>query len=520
MFTKLDIDCLVIILEFLQDSPSSLFSCALVNRSWCKNSLPILWRNPWHDSIIDSIDPIRRRRLLISKFIATLPTSSKSILIKNKIILPPPIINPIFDYSVFIRYLNLDALKLTIKSWIYDSNSPKEFHGVVCPQITVVARELLHYFLKKSPSIHSIEAKYGNDLLEILLDIIHSNPDSRTRITDLKELICHGALKVVPTFFSDISRISKGIQRLIIDPYQDTEHLATLIKSQKNLKEITIGHSYTSPISTSSREAVLSALSNSRSITLLKIKYMYFPLIHLANLVNLEELSLQGFGKREVMNEIWEPLLNISMLNLKKLFISSLFTNANLDIFSKFIQNSPKLQELTIRSSRISDPENSKLLLSSISQSCRNLVRFEGPIMDQNVNELSQLLYSCPNLSFLYLHPSTEYYFMQDQMNFDDLLKEITRIQPPHLDLLKIARGWKFSGDLIGKFLESRKLLGKQICLYWSQSISTTDSLDEIVKKYYDEGVFIHYNRNKYEDFDNYLNQSISSKSFIKKNFS
>ncbi|CAG8743384.1 11993_t:CDS:2, partial [Racocetra fulgida] len=405
-------------------------------------------------SKIDIDYPIRRRRLLISKYIATLPPPSKSILIQNKIALPSPMFNPIFDYSTFIRYLNLDALKLAIKSWIYDSSSPKEFHGVVCPQITIVAKELIKYFLLKSPSVLSIEAKYGNDLLEILLEILNSIPETKSKLVDLRELICHGALKVIPTFFSQISRISRVIQRLIIDPYQDTEHLATLINVQKNLKEITIGHSYTSPISTSSREAVLSALSHSRSITLLKIKYMYFPLAHLANLCNLEELSLQGFGKREVMNEIWEPLLSISMLKLKKLFISSLFTNANLEIFSKFIQNSPKLQELTIRSSRISDPENSKLLLTSISQACRNLVKFEGPIMDQNVKELSQLLYSCPNLSFLYLHPSTEYYFMQDQMDFDDLLKEITRIQPARLDLLKIARGWKFSGELIGRFLE------------------------------------------------------------------
>ncbi|CAG8850476.1 29212_t:CDS:1, partial [Racocetra persica] len=130
MASKIDIDCLVIILEFLQDSPISLFSCALVNRTWCKNALPILWRNPWHDSIIDAIDPIRRRRLLISKYIATLPPPSKSILIQNKIALPSPMFNPIFNYSTFIRYLNLDALKLAIKSWIYDSSSPKEFHGV------------------------------------------------------------------------------------------------------------------------------------------------------------------------------------------------------------------------------------------------------------------------------------------------------------------------------------------------------------------------------------------------------
>ncbi|CAG8507109.1 9541_t:CDS:1 [Scutellospora calospora] len=510
MVTRIDIDCLVIILEFLQDSPISLFSCALVNRTWCKNALPILWRNPWHDSIIDANDPIRRRRLLISKYIATLPFASKCILVQNKISLPPPITNPIFEYATFIRYLNLDALKLSIKSWIYDSSSPKEFHSVVCPQITVVAKELLQYFLQKTPFVHSIEAKYGNDVLEILLDILNTMPESKARLADLRELICHGALKVIPTFFSEISRTSRGIQRLIIDPYQDTEHLATLIKAQKNLREITIGHSYTSPTDSASRDAVFIALSNSRSISLLKIKYMYFPLVHLANLGNLEELSLQGFGKREIMNEIWEPLLSIPMLKLKKLFISSLFTNANLEIFSKFIQNSPRLQELTIRSSRISDPENSKLLLTSISQACQNLVKFEGPIMDQNVKELSQLLYSCPNLSFLYLHPSTEYYFMQDQMDFDDLLKEITRIQPARLDLLKIARGWKFSGELIGRFLESRKQLGKQICLYWSQSISTNERLDEIVKKYYDEGVFIHYNRNKYEDVDSYINQAIT----------
>src|SRR5690349_9764819 len=40
-------DILILIFEELQEDSKSLFSCLMINRLWCENAMPILWRNPW-----------------------------------------------------------------------------------------------------------------------------------------------------------------------------------------------------------------------------------------------------------------------------------------------------------------------------------------------------------------------------------------------------------------------------------------------------------------------------------------
>ncbi|PKK64177.1 hypothetical protein RhiirC2_757131, partial [Rhizophagus irregularis] len=43
---KLNKDVIFLILEELQDDNKSLYSCLLVNRTWCETTVPILWKNP------------------------------------------------------------------------------------------------------------------------------------------------------------------------------------------------------------------------------------------------------------------------------------------------------------------------------------------------------------------------------------------------------------------------------------------------------------------------------------------
>ena len=43
--SKLIVDCLYYILEYLEDDRATLFSCLLVNRLWCEVAIRILWRN-------------------------------------------------------------------------------------------------------------------------------------------------------------------------------------------------------------------------------------------------------------------------------------------------------------------------------------------------------------------------------------------------------------------------------------------------------------------------------------------
>src|SRR3954452_20451456 len=44
--SKLNKDVLLLIFEGLQNDRFSIYSCLLVNRTWCDTAVPILWKNP------------------------------------------------------------------------------------------------------------------------------------------------------------------------------------------------------------------------------------------------------------------------------------------------------------------------------------------------------------------------------------------------------------------------------------------------------------------------------------------
>src|ERR1043165_6191405 len=90
MSYQLPIKCLNKIFEDLDDK--ALRSCLLVNRSWCKVSVPILWTN------------IQNCNTLI----ACLPHESKEILYKNEIVISTSTSNPLlFNYVSFIKNISI-----------------------------------------------------------------------------------------------------------------------------------------------------------------------------------------------------------------------------------------------------------------------------------------------------------------------------------------------------------------------------------------------------------------------------
>src|SRR2546429_9375525 len=44
---KLNEDVLDLILKELKNDRKSIYPCLLVNKTWCKIIVPILWKNPW-----------------------------------------------------------------------------------------------------------------------------------------------------------------------------------------------------------------------------------------------------------------------------------------------------------------------------------------------------------------------------------------------------------------------------------------------------------------------------------------
>src|ERR1041384_8333353 len=89
MMSILNLDCLNIIFNELEEDKNSLFSCLLVNKEWCNVAVPILWRkhswngDSWHDSRYDCGNGPERK--LFDTILSCLPSSSQKLLSDNDI---------------------------------------------------------------------------------------------------------------------------------------------------------------------------------------------------------------------------------------------------------------------------------------------------------------------------------------------------------------------------------------------------------------------------------------------------
>ncbi|CAG8450116.1 3386_t:CDS:2 [Diversispora eburnea] len=110
----LPIDTLAIILDFLSTSKTTLYSCLLVNRLWCRLVIPHLWSDPFSLSICDyaSSSIEKNSMLIIETYINCLNKDEKQRFVEEGII-----INynnnekkPLFDYPRYLKYFDSNLI--------------------------------------------------------------------------------------------------------------------------------------------------------------------------------------------------------------------------------------------------------------------------------------------------------------------------------------------------------------------------------------------------------------------------
>src|SRR6266513_1397180 len=100
-------DVLFLILVELQNDRKSLYSCLLVNRTWCETTVPILWKDP-----LKVCRTYNAKKTLFNVLLLLLPKESRDILKNQEIDLLTEIYQrPLFNYINFWRHLNLHILE-------------------------------------------------------------------------------------------------------------------------------------------------------------------------------------------------------------------------------------------------------------------------------------------------------------------------------------------------------------------------------------------------------------------------
>src|SRR5581483_8219299 len=143
--SKLPVDCLNEIFEYLEDDRITLYSCLLVNRSWCEVSVRIYWKDVWNYGISN-----------FSALIACLPNESKEILSKNGITISIPISkSPTFNYVSFCKVLSINRLRYLIEKLL------KRQQSISSPNIKysthIVLQEIYKMFINQISSIRRLD---------------------------------------------------------------------------------------------------------------------------------------------------------------------------------------------------------------------------------------------------------------------------------------------------------------------------------------------------------------------------
>src|SRR3954468_20886515 len=94
-----DVFCLII--DKLHNDKKTLSTCLLVNRTFCKITVPIFWEDPWKFLRLQK----ENKKIILNVIISHLSDESKNYLSKHNLLINS-YQKPLFNYISFCRHLN------------------------------------------------------------------------------------------------------------------------------------------------------------------------------------------------------------------------------------------------------------------------------------------------------------------------------------------------------------------------------------------------------------------------------
>ncbi|CAG8739455.1 25068_t:CDS:1 [Cetraspora pellucida] len=261
---------------------STLSSTTLVNRDWCKNSVPYLWSAPFSSVFISE-----NLYKIIPVYLSFLSPETRSILIPNEIT-PSVITQATFDYPSMLEELNFETLYLAVYMWskhekrqksvinpvyrspysletlqvtAFDSENEDDpivsnsmdvviYHLVteICKLLMYRSHKIQNLFFKRSGKLRAVGANANETQLFAwiavkILDDIPKYPGAIYCLRHLRKLIVVASYWIGKPLLK-LSSICHDIVTLEIDDItyraeesqSTTNELAALIKNQRNLQ--------------------------------------------------------------------------------------------------------------------------------------------------------------------------------------------------------------------------------------------------------------------------------------------
>jgi hypothetical protein len=473
--SKLNEDILFLIFEELQEDSRSLLSCIMVNRLWCENSIPILWKNPWRYNINYS-----NKNSLYSVITFYLSDDIKEFFIKQQILLPQISHQSLlFDYLSFCRSIDVDILNTIIS--IGSSDLYNQF---------LLRQEIYNLLMRKCP-----ELKYLN--IRSIKHQIFYLPDAKARLESLFELKCDTSIDSL--YFYGLARICQNIQRLIIiNRKMNVNHgIVKLIENQRNLKYFELKDDFEDYyFEEDPYEEIFLALAKKVDVlNHLKIYLRYIDDFYEHTII---QTLLSTFCKLKtlIINDVY---INFTENQLKMLTYHELET-FSIDFISLkeatiIIGNSGgHLKEILLRYYDYEwwydydcFEEDSLNFIRKIHQNCpliEYLSLIFSPTMEHFI-EFENLLKNCRNLKSLCL--STLYNEYKEEAG-EELLKALIRSAPTNLREIRFFKDFHFSLGDLEEFFKNWKDR-PALSILTSEPLYKEEDYMILINKYKDNGI-------------------------------
>ncbi|GBB84227.1 hypothetical protein RclHR1_10850006 [Rhizophagus clarus] len=487
----LNLDCIINILEFLDNDPATLFACALVNREWCKIAMCILWRDSWRYKKSFQL-PGNKKIQMISIFLESLPQYNLNT-IERKIGISIVSRKTLLNYAKFVRYIRIRSLEWHLTKWVQHNAGYyiSEESSDLRKKVTIISQVLLEHILRSTPTIYGLNVNSENYTSGSLTSAIRNVPNAKISLANVKIFTFGKIWTTMPNLFETLSTICYKINTLEICPSQDIKYTARLISNQMNIISLTLvdtplnRHETKNEAYTWDNEIFIALLYKAKTITRITLKNIHLSLKELNYFENLEELYITNYVG-DITQKYFQDLSEISLRKLKKFFIISLFSEICLKSLCKFIKNSNELTHLKIQGRKLHDPDYSITWINSLAKNNRNLVSYEGPIGSNDIVALWIFLDSCKSLQKLHFQCNKYNSFTSNKnlKSFDNILREITRKKPAVLRKLTVGKGWTISCKGVENFIKCRKNLSVPIRFEWDSHTVIIGNINELTTKY------------------------------------
>jgi hypothetical protein len=389
--SKLNRDILYPIFEELEDDKMALFSCLLVNRTWCEMIIPILWKDPWEQL------KIGREKSLFTVIISHLSDELRIDLSK---ILKNSYKRPLFNYISFCKNLNLSKIEDII-----DISTDYIFQG----DYLLYKKEIFKLFINNKMKYTSlyISNEISYDMQLILIS------EAKECFSEIEFLMFHDDID--EEILIGLSEICKSIKKLEYFVYTNKQNgIVKLIDAQKNLKEVCfelLDLDFTDNIINLKN----SLIKHGKTIEFIKIRepsiintFSYFE--------NLKILEVDS----KADDESWGQLAAVSLPFLQ--ILNAVVVPINI-LASLIEKTKGDLKEIRIRYIDPNDTNN-KRLIQAIYQNCPKLKYLELSI-GNSISEFEKLLINCKYLDGLYI--------IMEDTDWEGLFEVLTRSSPTSL---------------------------------------------------------------------------------------